>query len=197
MCRLYSRDRAILLNASRLYRARATQTDGIVFWHRWKGTREGARDERDPEIGSTFKLGGAAVKGLGKSRDPRAIEPLTAALNDESYLVRKTAARALGDIGDARVVRPLITLIGESFHYSIARTALGAMEQVLDRAAAGAISKDVQAAAMLSDIGSIDHELRESLAWCSKESSARDWTMDCSQVRRLARKELIRRGLAA
>jgi HEAT repeat protein len=29
------------------------------------------------------------VKGLGKSRDPRAIDPLMAALNDKSYLFGK------------------------------------------------------------------------------------------------------------
>jgi HEAT repeats len=138
-----------------------------------------------------------AVKGLGRSRDPRAIAPLTVALNDESYLVRKTAARVLGDIGDARAVRPLINLIGESFHYAMARTAVGALEQVLVRAAAGTISKDVRAAAMLSDVSSFDHELRESRGWFSKASCAMDWTMDCSQVRKLARKELIRCGLAA
>jgi HEAT repeat protein len=138
-----------------------------------------------------------AVKGLVKSRDPRAIDPLMAALNDESYLVRKEAARALGDIGDARTVRPLINLIEESFHYAMARTAVDALGQVLSRAAAGAISKDVQAAAILSDVSSIDHERRESMVWFSEPSSAMDWTMDCSQVRKLAHRELIRRGLAA
>jgi HEAT repeat protein len=137
-----------------------------------------------------------AVKGLGKSRDPRAIDPLMVALNDKSYLVRKEAARALGDIGDARTVRPLINLIEESFHYAMARTAVGALERVLGRTATRAISKDVQAAAMLSDVSSVDYERRESMIWFSGASSARDWTMDCSQVRKLAHKELIRRGLA-
>jgi HEAT repeat protein len=137
-----------------------------------------------------------AVKGLGKSRDPRAIDPLMVALNDKSYLVRKEAARALGDIGDARSVGPLINLIEESFHYAIARTGVDALERVLGRAAAGAISKDVQAAAMLSDVSRIDHERREGMVWFFEASSAGDWTMDCSQIRRLAHKELIRRGLA-
>ncbi|MCI0391969.1 MAG: HEAT repeat domain-containing protein [Acidobacteria bacterium] len=64
-----------------------------------------------------------AIKGLSRSRDPRAMAALMAALNDQSYLVRKEAARALGEIGDAQAVEPLINLIEESFHYAIARTA--------------------------------------------------------------------------
>jgi HEAT repeat protein len=138
-----------------------------------------------------------AIKDLGKSRDPRAIDLLMDALADKSYLVRKEAARALGDMGDARTVRPLINLIEESLHYAMARTAVDALERVLGRTAARAISKDVQAAAMLSDVSSVDHERRESMAWFSEASSIGDWTMDCSHVRKLAHKELIRRGLAA
>ncbi len=36
-----------------------------------------------------------------------AVEPLIAALKGENKLVRKAAARALGDIGDPRAVEPL------------------------------------------------------------------------------------------
>jgi len=133
-----------------------------------------------------------AVKGLGRSRDPRAMAVLTAALNDESYLVRKEAARALGDIGDARAVGPLINLIEESFHYAMARTAI-----VLGRAAAGAISEDMQAAAILGDVSGIYYECRKGTAWFSEKSNARPWAMDCSRVRTLAHRELLRRGLTA
>jgi hypothetical protein len=111
---------------------------------------------------------------------------LTAALNDESYLVRKEAARALGDIGDA-----------ESFHYAMARTAIGALEDVLGRAAAGAISEDMQAAAILGDVSGIYYECRKGTAWFSEKSNARLWAMDCSRVRTLAHRELLRRGLTA
>jgi HEAT repeat protein len=137
-----------------------------------------------------------AIKGLSRSRDPRAMAALMAALNDQSYLVRKEAARALGEIGDAQAVEPLINLIEDSFHYAIARTAVGALEKVLVRVPASLISKDVQAAAALSDVSGIYYERREGTAWFSKARNATPWTMDCSQVRKLANRELTRRGLS-
>lgn len=138
-----------------------------------------------------------AVRELGRLQDPRVIDPLMATLNDGSYLVRKEAARALGDIGDARAVRPLINLIGESVHHTLAAMALGALEKVLGRAAASANSQDIEAAATLGDISGIERECREGMAWFSEANQARSWTMDCSQIRKLAHQELIRRGLAA
>lgn len=136
-----------------------------------------------------------AIKGLGKSQDPRALAALIAALNDQSYLVRKEAARAIGEIGDARAVRPLIHLIEESFHFAMARTAVGALEDVLGRGAADAISEDMQAAALLGDINGIYYTRQEGTAWFSRDRSAQPWAMDCSRVRRLAHQELLRRGL--
>ncbi len=120
---------------------------------------------------------------------------LMAALKDESYYVRMEAARALGEIGDARAVGPLINLVEESFHYAIARTAVGALEKVLVRVAASVVSKDVQAAAILGDVSGTYYERREGIAWFSELRNARPWTMDCSQVRKLAHRELSRRGL--
>ena len=137
-----------------------------------------------------------AIKGLSRSRDPRAMAALMAALNDQSYLVRKEAARALGEIGDAKAVEPLINLIEESFHYAIARTAVGALEKVLVRVSASLVSKDVQAAAALSDVSGTYYERREGTAWFSEARNATPWTMDCSQVRKLANRELTRRGLS-
>jgi hypothetical protein len=61
-------------------------------------------------------------------------------------------------------VRSLVDLIEASLHYAMARTGVGVLKQVLGRTAARAISKDVQAAAMLSDVSSISHERRESMA---------------------------------
>ena len=49
----------------------------------------------------------AAVEALGGIGDARAIEPLIAALKDENYYVRESAARLLEKIGDARAVKPL------------------------------------------------------------------------------------------
>lgn len=136
-----------------------------------------------------------AIKGLSKSRSPRALAALMAALVDESHLARKEAAQALGEIGDAQAVKPLINLIECSFHYAIAKAAVGALEKVLVRVAASVASKDVEAAAALSDVSGIHSERREGAAWFSEAKNATPWIMDCSHVRRFARQELTRRGL--
>jgi hypothetical protein len=135
-----------------------------------------------------------AIVGLSRLRDPRAKAALMTALTDESYMVRKEAAQALGEIGDAQAVKPLIDLIEDSFHYSIVKTAVDALEKVLVRVSTSVISKDVQAAAALGDVGGIYYERREGTAWFSETRNAKSWIMDCSQVRRLARQELTRRG---
>jgi HEAT repeat protein len=49
----------------------------------------------------------AAAEALGKIKDRRAVEPLIAALKDESFSVRQAAAEALGKIKDPRAVEPL------------------------------------------------------------------------------------------
>jgi HEAT repeat protein len=49
-----------------------------------------------------------AEETLGKIRDPRAVEPLIAALTSPDWSARATAADALGVIRDLRAVRPLI-----------------------------------------------------------------------------------------
>jgi HEAT repeat protein len=134
-----------------------------------------------------------AIKGLSKSRSPRALAALMAALGDESHLARKEAAEALGEIGDAQAVKPLINLIEGSVHYAIAKSAVGALERVLVRVAASVASKDVQVAAAISDVSGIYYELREGAIWFSEAKNATPWIMDCSHVRRLARQELTRR----
>jgi HEAT repeat protein len=111
--------------------------------------------------------------------------------------VRKEAARALGEVGDARAVGPLINLIEESFHYALARTAVGALEDVLGRAATGAVPEDMRAAAILGDVNGIYYDRREGTAWFSETRGAQPWAMDYSRVRRLAHQELLRRGLIA
>jgi len=49
-----------------------------------------------------------AVQLLGQTHDPRAVEPLSRALKNESTLVRSEAAYQLGEIGDDRAIGPLI-----------------------------------------------------------------------------------------
>jgi hypothetical protein len=138
-----------------------------------------------------------AIKGLSRSRNPRALAALMAALVDESHLARKEAAQALGEIGDAQAVKPLINLIEDSSHHAIVNAAVGALEKVLVRVAASVVSKDLQAAAALSDVGGVYYERGEGAAWVSEARNATPWIMDCSQVRRLARQELTRRGLSS
>lgn len=54
-----------------------------------------------------------AAEALGEIRDPRAVDPLIAALNDRNPEVREEAAEALGKIGDPRAVEPLTGLLGD------------------------------------------------------------------------------------
>ena len=51
---------------------------------------------------------------LARSGEP-AVEPLIQALEDESWEVRKSAAAALGKIGDARAVEPLIQALKDEY----------------------------------------------------------------------------------
>jgi len=54
----------------------------------------------------------SAAEALGAIGDPRAIEPLTAVLNEDAdEQVRAYAAEALGKIDDSRVVEPLIAAL--------------------------------------------------------------------------------------
>jgi HEAT repeat protein len=134
-----------------------------------------------------------AIKGLSKSRSPRALAALMTALGDESHLARKEAAEALGEIGDSRAVKPLINLIEGSVHHAIAKAAVGALERVFVRVAASVASKDVQVAAAISDVSGTYYEREEGAAWFSEAKNATPWVMDCSHVRRLARQELTHR----
>ncbi len=52
----------------------------------------------------------AAAQALGTLGAVRALEPLLAALEDESPDVRREAAKALGHIGDPRAVERLVAL---------------------------------------------------------------------------------------
>jgi len=58
------------------------------------------------------RLGAAWI--AGELRDPQMLEPLAAALGDESFEVRKAVAGALGAIGDKRAVEPLLAASQDS-----------------------------------------------------------------------------------
>jgi HEAT repeat protein len=54
------------------------------------------------------------ARALGEIKDPRAVEPLIAALGDERSDVRQAAAEALGEIKDPRAVEPLIAALKDA-----------------------------------------------------------------------------------
>jgi len=54
-----------------------------------------------------FRVRVQAALQLGRSMDPRAYEPLVAALDDSSAAVRAAAVAALESLGDARAIAPL------------------------------------------------------------------------------------------
>jgi HEAT repeat protein len=72
-----------------------------------------------------------AASALGKSRDPRAVEPLILALRDKMVPVRERAAEALGRLGDPRAVEPLIVLLGEP-SISLRKIAAVSLGQIRD-----------------------------------------------------------------
>jgi len=72
-----------------------------------------------------------AVHALERYPDPRSVEPLKCALNDESSLVRCSVARILGKIADGST-RPLLASATEdedSFVREAAETALRQLEE--------------------------------------------------------------------
>lgn len=70
-----------------------------------------------------------AARALGNHSDPRAVDALVKALNDESRFVREEAARSLGKIGDRGTAQILVELLNDEFRRvrEGAVSALGAM----------------------------------------------------------------------
>jgi HEAT repeat protein len=66
------------------------------------------------EYGKDTGVPTSAAQALGKIGDPRAVEPLSAALNHTYEGVRWEAASALGKLGDSRAVEALIAALGDS-----------------------------------------------------------------------------------
>jgi HEAT repeat protein len=67
-----------------------------------------------------------AVEALGKTKSPEAVDPLLSVLfNDRDRAVREDAARALGQIGDARAVEFLVTAMKEPGLRPLAVESLG------------------------------------------------------------------------
>lgn len=84
----------------------------------------GSQGEQDNKIDKVEKLIGdlksknyfvryEAVRALGKTEDPRAIEPIIAAMNDKDCFVRTEAAEVLGELKDLRAIEALIVGIND------------------------------------------------------------------------------------
>ena len=71
-----------------------------------------------------------AVRTLGKIGTP-AVEPLIAALMDESNSVRRSAAEALGEIKDLRAVEPLIAALKDG-RYAVRSAAADELGEIKD-----------------------------------------------------------------
>lgn len=63
--------------------------------------------------GGSADVRASAAVSLGRIGDPRAVDPLIEALQDEDPEVRKNAAVALGEISDPRAVNPLIEVLDD------------------------------------------------------------------------------------
>ena len=62
---------------------------------------------------------GEAGVMLGKIGDPRAFEPLVAALKDKDWLVRNSIVNALGWMKDPRAIAPLIDMLDDLLIYPV------------------------------------------------------------------------------
>ena len=129
-----------------------------------------------------------AAKALARIGDPRAIEPLATALDNSRDPI--AVAEALARLGDTRGADKLVLLCQSEQHVSDAVSALG---DTLENFA-HAVSPDALAA--ITSLAPV-RQIRwlTDVAGCAYDS--RTDSVDVSNVRQLARQELIRRGLEA
>jgi len=71
-----------------------------------------------------------AAERLGEAKDPRAIPALVERLGDEDARMRAAAAAALGAIGDARAVEPLVQLVLHEPVAAVRQEASDALRQI-------------------------------------------------------------------
>lgn len=73
-----------------------------------------------------------AAEGLGKLKDPDAVEPLIETLDDPEVGLRSKAVEALAAIGDPRAAPALIPLLGEET--TVVNTRMGTSDRAFDEA---------------------------------------------------------------
>ena len=133
----------------------------------------------------------SAAKVMGMIGDKRAIEPLIAALKDMREIVREAAAEALGKIRDVQALKPLMAGL-EDDTYAVRAEAVNALRLVIECNAAHITSDELHAIATLSYVLRTYEQRSECFPTRTTYVG-----VDCSQVKQLARQELIRRGLEA
>ena len=123
---------------------------------------------------------------------PASIEPLITALREHGEW---PVAKALGQIGDARAVKPLVATVvntknlRELTYPMPVEEPILALEKVLERSATEVPTEDLHKVAALEDSVFISTPPETCMYW--------EKTIDCSHVKQLARQELIRRGKEA
>jgi HEAT repeat protein len=140
---------------------------------------------KSPEAGARYY----AVEALGALRDARALTALAAALEDPADDVRVHAAETLGRLGDGRGVK---WLIARAAGKKDAQESIAALLRVMEQATALFDSESLQAVAHLDNVTQLQYSY-------SAESQPRttELPVDCSQVRKFALEELMRRGVKA
>jgi HEAT repeat protein len=133
------------------------------------------------------------VETLGKIGGPVAVEPLISILkNASAAFPAKAALEALSRIGDRRCVQPLIEATTKD---DTAFDAGYALARVLSRHAVKLEERDLRA---LVDLPGREWSVYEPYTGpCNFEGQWVKARFDPSQIRQLARQELIRRGLKA
>jgi HEAT repeat protein len=110
----------------------------------------------DPDVRQT------ATWALGSIRDPRAVEPLIATLQDSH--ARLEAVKALGLMRDMRAVEPLVTVFREQYSTMMANEWRVEMEKALGSFGAPAVE------ALVAALEDLDPRVRQQTAWVLGES---------------------------
>jgi HEAT repeat protein len=136
----------------------------------------------------------AAATALGRIGDPRAVEPLVAAL--KHTLVQREAANALIEINAPEAVHAIVTALSDN-NWDV-RNAVYPLEKLLERNLEKLEEHKLRAVVALDDrVSGIKTTYLLSTCNASSDKVEERIEIDYSRIRQLARQELIGRGLRA
>jgi HEAT repeat protein len=154
-----------------------------------------------------------AASALGAIGDARAVEPLVKVFEEASWEseLREAAAQALEKLGkaeltssDVRAVKPLVDSIRDATDIKQVQEDVKSLMRLLEKASPQITINDLNSIATLSEsrkftFERIVYEGVNTCGWQDLEEKVYRSVeeVDLSQVRQLARQELIRRGLKA